>query len=118
MELPYSVIILLAVLAVTLIVGLSFLAWAVAGAIVLFAFAANQGFVGIAVYVACWVFLFPVMLVASIVLGIFVLREEKSIQKEIAEQVLSERKLMLQRHPPSDPDERHKWANKLPPYDN
>lgn len=39
------------------------------GAVVLFGSAARSGFVGIAVYVACWVFLAPVMIVGSIVIG-------------------------------------------------
>ncbi len=41
----------------------------VTGAIFLFAYAAEQGFIGVAAYVACWVFLFPVMLIASIITG-------------------------------------------------
>ena len=40
------------------------------GAIVILAFAAEQGFVGLAAYVACWVLFFPVMLIVSIVVGV------------------------------------------------
>ncbi len=43
------------------------------GAVFLFAFAAEQGFVGIAAYIACWVFLFPVMLVICIIVGLFIM---------------------------------------------
>lgn len=39
------------------------------GAIFLLGFAAEQGFVGLAVYVACWVFLFPVMIIACLIVG-------------------------------------------------
>lgn len=39
------------------------------GAVVLLAFAAEQGFVGLAAYVACWVFLLPVMLVICVFVG-------------------------------------------------
>jgi hypothetical protein len=39
------------------------------GAIFLFAWAGEQGFIGVAVYFACWIFLFPVMLGASILSG-------------------------------------------------
>ncbi len=46
---------------------------AFSGAVFLFAFAAEQGFVGIAAYIACWVFLFPVMLVICIIVGFFIM---------------------------------------------
>ena len=36
------------------------------------AFAVEQGFLGLAAYVACWVFLFPVMLTISIIVGALV----------------------------------------------
>ncbi len=50
------------------------LCWAAfIGALALFAFAGEQGFIGIAAYIACWVFLFPVMLVVCIVVGIVVM---------------------------------------------
>ncbi len=52
--------------------ALSLLMLAFAGALVLLAFATEQGFIGLAAYIACWVFLFPVMLVLSIIVGIFV----------------------------------------------
>lgn len=40
------------------------------GAVFLFALAGQQGFIGVAVYAACWVFLLPLMLVACIVAGL------------------------------------------------
>ncbi len=43
------------------------------GAVFLFAFAAEQGFIGIAAYIACWVFFFPVMLVICIIVGLFII---------------------------------------------
>ena len=72
---------------ILLIVGTVFALWvliwlclaAFKGAALLFAFAAEQGFIGLAAYVACWVFLFPVMLVVCIVIGFFLMwasREE------------------------------------------
>ena len=42
---------------------------AFAGAAFLFALAVGQGFIGRAAYVACWVLLFPVMLIVCIVIG-------------------------------------------------
>jgi len=44
---------------------------AIKGAIILFKLAAEQGFIGLAAYVACCVFLFPVMLIICIVVGLF-----------------------------------------------
>ena len=41
-----------------------------AGAVALFGYASGQGFVGLVAYSAAWVFLFPVMLVASFAVGL------------------------------------------------
>lgn len=54
-----------------LLLGLWLLRAALIGAIILFTFAGEQGFIGLAAYVACWVFLFPAMLVICIIVGIF-----------------------------------------------
>ena len=43
---------------------------AIVGALFLLAFAGEQGFIGLAVYIAAWVFMFPVMLVISIIVGL------------------------------------------------
>ena len=40
------------------------------GAIILFAWAGDSGFVGVAAYVACWFFLFPIMLAGCIIAGV------------------------------------------------
>ena len=40
------------------------------GAVLLFEFAAEQGFVGLAAYLACWFFLFPAMLIICTILGL------------------------------------------------
>jgi hypothetical protein len=48
------------------------------GAWFLFVCAAQQGFVGVAVYVACWIFLFPLMSTVSILLGGFMLWLERA----------------------------------------
>jgi hypothetical protein len=42
------------------------------GALFLFAWAGEQGFIGVAVYFACWIFLFPFMLAGSIITGAFI----------------------------------------------
>lgn len=40
------------------------------GAALMFAFAGEQGFIGLAAYIACWVFMFPVMLILSLIIGV------------------------------------------------
>ena len=52
------------------------------GAVLIFLFAGAQGFVGVAAYVACWIFMFPVMLVASLIVGLWVVLLARSIEKE------------------------------------
>ncbi len=60
------------IVVIGLVVGGGLLIAAFIGAVALFGFAGEQGFIGLAVYVACWVFFFPVMLVISIIVGIIV----------------------------------------------
>lgn len=68
-------------LIILLIVGGLFAIWlafillsaAFAGAVALFGFAAEQGFVGIAAYIACWVLFFPVMLTIAIIIGLIIM---------------------------------------------
>lgn len=70
------------ILIIIIMAGLIGLAALVLGAIALFAFAAEQGFVGLAAYVACWVFLLPIMIGACIITGLIplflILREKLS----------------------------------------
>ena len=47
------------------------------GAAKLFVFACEQGFIGLAAYFACWVFLLPAMLIGSFVVGVVTLWAEK-----------------------------------------
>ena len=52
----------------------------------LFDWAAEQGFIGVAVYIACWVFMFPVMVTICIVgacLGWFVDKQDTIYDKEL-----------------------------------
>ena len=64
-------------LIILLVAGAAIALWlcwaAVVGAIFLFAFASEQGFIGLAVYIACWVFFFPVMLIICIIVGIILM---------------------------------------------
>lgn len=55
---------------------------AIAGAVFLFAFASEQGFVGLAVYIALWGLFFPVMLVVCIVIGLVAMWNEKQEERE------------------------------------
>ena len=67
-------IILLIVGALLALVIILWLCWAAfIGAAFLFVFAGEQGFIGLAAYIACWVLFFPVMLVICILIGIFLL---------------------------------------------
>lgn len=61
-------VIFLVLIAVSLALGLLIHAFGVA--VRLLVWAGNQGFVGIAVYVACWVFMFPVMAVICLIVGL------------------------------------------------
>lgn len=49
----------------------------VAGATVHLAWASEQGFLGVAAYVALWVIASPLMLIVSIIAGWFVLKEHE-----------------------------------------
>ena len=73
-----SIILIVAVALVLLALAVVLLIWAVgllgdalAIAALLFAWASGQGFIGVAVYVACWVFMFPVMVAVCVVMALF-----------------------------------------------
>jgi membrane protein implicated in regulation of membrane protease activity len=91
------------------------------GSVVLLAWASSQGFIGVAIYFALWIFAFPFMLIASIITGLvseWALTKEKRKEKQI--QAWRNKNLSNQsakQTTPSDPEERRKWANRLPPYD-
>jgi hypothetical protein len=63
----FSILILIVLVCIALGVGICIFA----GAVSLFALAADQGFIGVAVYLACWVFLFPFMLGGCAIVGVF-----------------------------------------------
>jgi hypothetical protein len=63
-------VVVAALFGVSLLIGA--LVCTVFGAIILFELAAEQGFLGLAAYFACWVFLFPVMLIASLIIGLVI----------------------------------------------
>jgi hypothetical protein len=54
-----------------IIIGIFFIVSFVIGVINLFVFAINQGFIGLAVFLACWFFMWPVMLVVSLLFGFY-----------------------------------------------
>ena len=96
--------------------------YALAAALAIFAFAATQGFIGIVVYFAAWVFLFPIMFFATLVIAIFLAFVDLSIflgnsKQKVRNLEFSIEKKDTHKLPPNDPAERYKWANKLPPYD-
>lgn len=57
-------------LVVAVLVGLWLIFAAFTGAVAILGFASEQGFIGVTVYILLWVFLFPVMLIISIIVGI------------------------------------------------
>ena len=61
------VIIVLGILALG--IALCLLVALVIGAIALFVWASEAGFIGVAVYFACWVFMFPLMIIGCIIVG-------------------------------------------------
>ena len=83
--LPVILFILFAVgalFALGIFVSLCYVAFV--GAVALFMLAAEQGFIGLAAYVACWVFLSPLMLIICIIIGFFHLwasREDKTVAR-------------------------------------
>lgn len=77
MEVLLVAVAVVAALAIAIwLIALAFgaLGFTFTGAAVLGVAAAEQGFIGLAVYAAAWVFMFPLMLVVSLVLG-FVMSE-------------------------------------------
>ena len=57
-------------LIVALVVVGYLIKWLFLGATILFAWACESGFIGAAAYFACWFFLFPIMFVACILVGL------------------------------------------------
>lgn len=112
-------VVILALVALVIAIGLLLVGFS--GALVLFAFAALQGFLGIAAYFAAWVVLFPVMAVASIVVGFLASQKPESLSSVRNEKPKSKPEAQwaakTDRTPPTDPEEHYKWANRLPPYD-
>jgi hypothetical protein len=114
------IIVIVAVIAL-LIISLWALGSLLEGAAILLAWASSQGFIGVAVYFALWIFAFPFMLIVSIIIGlvsIWTLGKEGQKGKQI--QAWRDKNLgtvSAKQTPPTNPEERHKWANRLPPYD-
>ena len=65
METVLLVLLALLVLAIAIVL----FKYIVVGAGSLFRWASEQGFIGVAVYFACWIFLFPFMLAAHVIVG-------------------------------------------------
>lgn len=93
------------------------------GAVVIFGFAAGQGFLGVAGYVAVWVFLLPLMALACFATGLVVNRSEAKERRRARETNTWRQKHLSEKPwhqdptiPPDDPIERIKWSNREPPY--
>ena len=70
----------------------------------LFVWASEQGFIGVAVYVACWVFMFPVMVFICIAGAIFGWFIDEQDERDAIEQ-----QRVLQANTPRDEAERQQW---------
>jgi hypothetical protein len=89
------------------------------GGIVLFSLAAVQGFVGIAAFIACWIFLFPLMLAASFLVGavtiIVDMRNNASVTRDPV-RLGGKKALETGAVPPPRPEmgtrEYYEWANR------
>ena len=71
------------------LVALGLCLWVIAavfaGAMDLFAYANEQlGFIGIVLYMCCWVFLLPVMLIVCFFAGIMLLWQDRQEKKQLA----------------------------------
>ena len=72
METLLLVLLALLVLAIAIVL----FKYLVVGAVTVFAWASEQGFIGAAVYFACWIFLFPFMLAACVIAGAVISRSD------------------------------------------
>jgi hypothetical protein len=72
METVLLVLLALLVLAIAIVL----FKYLVVGAGSLFRWASEQGFIGVAVYFACWIFLFPFMLAACVIVGAKISRSD------------------------------------------
>jgi len=72
----------LALVALWLVVAIAALVFI--GAITLFAWATESGFVGVAAYFACWIFMLPVMLIGSAIVGFVIWIGERHSFKQNA----------------------------------
>lgn len=80
-------LVLAAVMIVLVLVGLAagILGRAVLVAANLFGWASEQGFIGVAVYLACWVFMFPVMVIICLCGAVLIWLVERQQQHDANE---------------------------------
>jgi len=78
-----SVILIIVAGIITIILGWWLFKRLVIGAGIILVWASEQEFLGVIAYFAAWVFLFPLMLIASIVTGIIQNSDEKEQNREI-----------------------------------
>ncbi|MCK5100956.1 MAG: hypothetical protein KAR45_22795 [Desulfobacteraceae bacterium] len=75
-----ATLILIILVVIASVLGLAFflLKYIFLGAVSLFVFAGESNFLGLAAYFACWVFMFPLMLIASIIIGVIVSHSDQA----------------------------------------
>lgn len=104
------VVVAIVVLIIAAFLALGLFALALTGGGLILAMAVSQGFIGIVAFIAAWVFLFPIMLIWAIIAG-WLSQPSHNIPNA------KNRSNASYQNPPKDPNERNKWANRLPPYD-
>ena len=66
-----AVIVGIVVTILLLILAIKLLAKFIQGAGIVFSFASEQGFIGLAICLACFVFMFPVMVIISVIIALW-----------------------------------------------
>lgn len=108
-----STIVIVSLIVLALVVVILAIWLGLTGGAILFAWALQQSFVGMIAFFAAWVFLFPVMVVLSIGIGLFVNLVGLSV---LFDDWKNNRKVSNAGHPiPGDPDY-YEWANRHDDY--
>lgn len=73
---PFGIILVIALVCLGLLLALAIIAYGFAGAALQFAWAYEFGFVGVVVFFAAWVFMFPVMAIWAVIWGWIASRQD------------------------------------------
>ena len=76
---PWAVVLIMWIGVAVVVLGMA----AYQGAVALFHYASEQGFVGLVAYVAAWVFMFPIMLVVCVGISLWAEWEDRRFFKHM-----------------------------------